>query len=347
MAAPPAVQYAVTKVGSMLMLWQNTSGFGTSVNGDAGLLCEWDTAARGQPGDEYARQIVHKVVSLLGGGGSPARILLLGLGCGTITAGILCSSSARAGAPHVIEAFDAVELSEQVLELEEAIFFPAIEGSEMCAGEQVLRERVHKVHGDALRLHDNQTYSQMRGTPYTHVVVDLPQVYAPSGHATSASFWAGLGTLTIGEGASLVVNSWYGLSAHGGALRHDLLWGGWGELHEERVYDTDIKGASVYNMVVTARDWWPWYSPSRWTRFVCLRCQSNWALVVGVVLIAVGLLAFLLLFLQQEFLAARSAAAVCNPFRLRIPVRRGRHSVIPSSELEPFALGKGGRTYDC
>jgi len=331
------VQYTVSTTGNMISLWQNTTGFGTTVSNDsAALLCEWDSESN-QPGDAYARKMVEIVLNALADG---SRILMLGAGCGVVTAGLLCASvPAGAGSIDIV---DSVELSTTVIELADERFLPAITGSGACAGAggDRLRERRHIVQGDALHLHRSPNYEELRSSmPFSHILVDVPPVYLPNSVEVTSAFWADLGRLSSGDGSQLVVNTFNGISAGGGKLRNDLLFGGWAEVREVKVYDFDEQGNRVFNMIVLARDWWPWLHPSRWTRWIRerFRVRAGPVQLVLVVLYLLGLASLLLCACMSVVACGVSRCLALGPTaRSRLGCRSRLSSAerVPTTELE-------------
>ena len=121
------------------------------------------------------------------------------------------------------------------------------------------------IEGDGLALHSWSMFGQLGWADYTHALVDIPPVYRQYG-LVSPSFWASIGAWTSG---AVVINAHCNAvrDAHGGRIEHDLLYAGWGAPQMSRVTD----GPTGCNMIVTAREWRPWYWASRWRRFLALR----------------------------------------------------------------------------
>ena len=337
------VQYSVTNQSGMLMLWQNSSGYGSIINGSAELLCEWDTATD-QPGDEYARMMAREVQSSLAG--NSGHILLLGGGCGAIAASILCNTDNSS--------VDAVELSEVVTRLAASHFYPVMESSTDCAGVRDLRTRMRTINADALRLkHLRSELPNRQG--YTHVLVDIPPVYYCDG-AVGTQYWDDLGTLTVGDGALVVINTWC-TASRARELRNELLLAGWSGVQEVLAYDVGLHGERVHNTIVIARDWWPRLSPFRWTRFARLRYHlGSVEMVLGLfygVLASLLLLRLICAAVADGLSAATGAATRCRGARTapRGPSRTvewtaglsHRGTTGTSRELEPLA-GCGSRS---
>lgn len=254
-------RYTVSEANGAISMWQNTSGYGTIIiNATAALLCEWNLMT-GAPAEQYAKQMVLEASRTLE---VDSRLLLLGAGCGNIAAGILCSASVP---DDHLASVDAVDVSEQVLAMAASKFLPTIRASTNCARGVRLRERLRLLRGNALDLWHAPTYHQLRW-PYTHILVDVPPIYSRGGAGVGAAFWGTLGSLSSGQGSHLVVNSWFRMSAFDGALRRDLLWSGWADVREMPSYDVDEHGRETFNSIVIAREWWPWFFVSRWTRWL-------------------------------------------------------------------------------
>ena len=235
--------------GPGLTLYQNKSGFGhLDVGHDAAVpLCRWDPAPACRSGDDYARQMIARVVSS-DSSHERIRVLLLGLGCASIAAGIANELDS-----FTLEAIDAVEVSEEVIAIARVQFLPVLDS---CGGSKRLSNRLSIIHADALRPH-----TWAAGASYTHILVDVPQIYLSfaEGHARAPQhFWAGLGHHAA-SGGSLIINSWH--TTHT-ALRNDLLDAGWGAVRTQK---------AGLNTLVLSSDWRSLHRPSRWSRWLRLR----------------------------------------------------------------------------
>lgn len=235
-----------------MTLYQNSTGFGHYVRPKHKFaLCQWDAAPACRPGDEYARRMVAEVMRTQQA--EPLRVLLLGLGCGTIAAGVIHGLAAR-GRP--LAAFDAVELSSSIVTMANTHFFPSMNA---CNRSSLVSRAVRVVQADALLL---RWEAGVRDRAYTHILVDVPPVYLAHGRpGVTTSFWATLGGLCSTRGSQLIVNTWHDRPA-AEALRLDLLNAGWGAVRFV---------TARHNLVVVSSAWQPWNTPSRWTRMLLLK----------------------------------------------------------------------------
>ena len=240
--------------GPGLTLYQNTSGLGYSAirKGHGEALCHWEPEPYCLPGDDYARSIVKEV--LRAPKDRPLRVLLLGLGCGAIAAGIVHGLIEG----HTLTAIDAIEYSGQIMSIAKQRFLPSMDS---CYEEQRVSTYLRMIKADALR---PRAYPAAVRGEYTHILVDLPQVYLYHDRNSFRhdEFWESLGHLGIPD-ATLIVNTWYtSRTRSAGALRGDLVNAGWGS---PRAFRTGP------NTLWTARDW---RSPDTflyWTRIFFLR----------------------------------------------------------------------------
>jgi hypothetical protein len=179
---------------------------------------EWDCKMGRAP--DYAGTMADMALLALSRrpkGSPPARVLLLGLGGGTIAGQILCDAD---WALQVT----ALEADADVAKAAEDFFFPAM--FEQTPNPAHFSQRLRVVLADASRV----VHVLQGEEPFDVVVEDF--AYQRYGRL-SAEFWRSLRRLLIVPGGTLLVNTLYPRRSDMDALAHDLRAAGWRQVEQK------------------------------------------------------------------------------------------------------------------
>ena len=188
---------------------------------------EWDLARGIAP--DYAGTMAAMCRTALDGRVGPQRVLLLGLGGGTMAADLLCG----AGRPLDWRLnVTAVEADADVAQAAEQHFFPMMFGAETEA-----RERLNVVVGDAVDLVRSaseergeavEASASLGGARFDVVMEDF--AYEQPGRL-SRRFWADVRALTADDG-HLLANTLYARRDEMAVLERELAAAGWKDIRQ-------------------------------------------------------------------------------------------------------------------
>ena len=187
---------------------------------------EWDLENGVAP--DYAGTMASMAAAALASpaaAAGPKRVLVLGLGGGTIPAHILCGAG---GSPDWSLQVVGVELDKDVAQAAREFFFPAMFETCACrigspAAAKHMQDRLALVEADARQL----VADDVGFEKFDVIIEDI--AYEQHG-LLSREFWARLRQDFASPGATLLVNTLYPTSAALDALEGDLRAAGWSDI---------------------------------------------------------------------------------------------------------------------
>lgn len=185
------------------------------------IQSEWRLDERCAP--DYAGVMADMALEALAGRRG-ARVLMLGLGGGTIAAHMLLRA-AEAAEPDWALSITAVEYDKDVSAAAQELFFPLMLDASDAAASNMAR-RVRVVEADAVStVMEATAAAELGGAPFDCIVEDF--AYARHGFAgTSEDFWRALRSLCA-PGGVLLANTLYDEAHQMDALERDLRGAGW------------------------------------------------------------------------------------------------------------------------
>ena len=211
---------------------------------------EWDVSQGCAP--DYAGCIAEMALKALASrpqrGG---RVLMLGLGGGSIAGHILCGSTSIDWTLRVT----AVEADGDVVTAAQELFFPSMFGENPRvdpAAEPNLRQRLRVLHADAERVADGSVTLGDTSRPFDVIIEDF--AYGSYG-ALGVPFWRSLRERHAAPDATVLINTLYSHFTEMEHLARDLRKAGWTNVRQR--VNRGLQASDGERKVVAPAEWRP------------------------------------------------------------------------------------------
>lgn len=214
---------------------------------------EWDIATGTAP--DYAGTMADMARSVLDETPGGRRVLMLGMGGGTIAGQLLCGSGAGTGfstdwALHIT----AIEADPDVTAAAHSFYFPVMFGH--CREAKNMRSRIKVVHADAFAVANGSVVlKEAAGAsfcgPFDVIIEDFGY---PSYGRLTMPFWRSLRAFAAPEG-TILINTLYEHASELAMLERDLRAAGWRRLR--RRVDRGMQAEPGACKSPRAEDWQP------------------------------------------------------------------------------------------